>query len=552
MGQSGKGQESGKNTGGLSPMIPQSESGSQSGVAQAAVSQGSITITNKDAQKQDVATLNRDTSNTNTTVGKNPDLNNILSQQSDMMAAAQAAGEAVAKTVGDIAGKKEKEAQARLAVADTAYKQDPSDANKAALDAAQADAKGWAEGGDYRAALHMAGGALIAGLGGGNALAGAVGAGVSSKLAPQLQELGKTVAGGVNTGNADLNETIGNLAANIAAGGIGVAVGGGSGAATAANVDRFNRQLHEDKSPAKDEKKVLAQLQEGQSPQEQQRLADAACALVRCADQMSDANPAKADALASQQRGAQYTDEQRQLKATGLFAYGLGDAVGDLQSRELDWAKQQVLSAARGAVNMGNQFVNLIKANNGQTPQTEPNPLVQANYGNPPNTGAAPVTPGFVVCEPPICTVVPASPGTRLPSNAIASHGSDNDSSSGALNSTGSGTSNGTANAATAPRLADDLASKMSKPVVTDGKLAGLMDDLYRDGAKIGSGSTADAVRYENATGEAVGGVFHSQKAQDYSIALQRWLEMNPSASFSDRSAAQNVLRDLQNALRGK
>ncbi|WP_458646513.1 hemagglutinin repeat-containing protein [Ralstonia flatus] len=552
VGQSGKGQESGKNTGGLSPMIPQSESGSQSGVAQAAVSQGSITITNKDAQKQDVATLNRDTSNTNTTVGKNPDLNNILSQQSDMMAAAQAAGEAVAKTVGDIAGKKEKEAQARLAVADTAYKQDPSDANKAALDAAQADAKGWAEGGDYRAALHMAGGALIAGLGGGNALAGAVGAGVSSKLAPQLQELGKTVAGGVNTGNADLNETIGNLAANIAAGGIGVAVGGGSGAATAANVDRFNRQLHEDKSPAKDEKKVLAQLQEGQSPQEQQRLADAACALVRCADQMSDANPAKADALASQQRGAQYTDEQRQLKATGLFAYGLGDAVGDLQSRELDWAKQQVLSAARGAVNMGNQFVNLIKANNGQTPQTEPNPLVQANYGNPPNTGAAPVTPGFVVCEPPICTVVPASPGTRLPSNAIASHGSDNDSSSGALNSTGSGTSNGTANAATAPRLADDLASKMSKPVVTDGKLAGLMDDLYRDGAKIGSGSTADAVRYENATGEAVGGVFHSQKAQDYSIALQRWLEMNPSASFSDRSAAQNVLRDLQNALRGK
>lgn len=78
------------------------------------------------------------------------------------------------------------------------------------------------------------------------------------------------------------------------------------------------------------------------------------------------------------------------------------------------------------------------------------------------------------------------------------------------------------------------------------------MDDLYRDGAKIGTGSTADAVRYENQTGSAVGGVYHSQKAQDYSTALQRWLDGNPGASFSDRSAAQNVLKDLQNALKGK
>ncbi|GAB6852974.1 hypothetical protein JCM10599A_67780 [Paraburkholderia kururiensis] len=92
----------------------------------------------------------------------------------------------------------------------------------------------------------------------------------------------------------------------------------------------------------------------------------------------------------------------------------------------------------------------------------------------------------------------------------------------------------------------------MSKPIVTDTKLSGLMDDLYRDGAKIGTGSTADAVRYETETGNPVGGVFHTQKAQDYSVALQKWLDSNPNASFSDRSAAQNVLRDLQNALKGK
>ncbi|WP_243736859.1 hypothetical protein [Cupriavidus sp. L7L] len=47
----------------------------------------------------------------------------------------------------------------------------------------------------------------------------------------------------VNTGNSDLDQTIGNLAANIVAGGIGAVLGGGSGAATASNTDRFNRQL---------------------------------------------------------------------------------------------------------------------------------------------------------------------------------------------------------------------------------------------------------------------------------------------------------------------
>ncbi|MBY4692909.1 hypothetical protein K6W21_02245 [Burkholderia latens] len=61
---------------------------------------------------------------------------------------------------------------------------------------------------------------------------------------------------------------------------------------------------------------------------------------------------------------------------------------------------------------------------------------------------------------------------------------------------------------------------------------------IYRDGARIGAGSTAstaDAVCYEAATGSPVGGVFHTQKAQDYSTALQKWLDSNPSASFRDR-----------------
>ncbi|RZT36669.1 two-partner secretion domain-containing protein [Cupriavidus agavae] len=239
------GQTSGKNTGGVSPMIPQSESGSQRGIAQSGIAQGSIDITDAANQQQDVATLNRDTTDTNSGVGKGPNLEDLLNKQADMMSAAQAAGEAVAKSVGDIAGSKLKDAAAEQKKAQQAFDADPSEENRAGLAKATADVEGWKEGGDYRAALHAAGGAMIAGLGGGNALAGAVGAGASSLAAGKLASLGQSVADGVGSGNANLDEAIGNLAANVLAGGIGAAVGGGSGAATGANADRFNRQLHQ-------------------------------------------------------------------------------------------------------------------------------------------------------------------------------------------------------------------------------------------------------------------------------------------------------------------
>jgi hypothetical protein len=77
----------------------------------------------------------------------------------------------------------------------------------------------------------------------------------------------------------------------------------------------------------------------------------------------------------------------------------------------------------------------LIQANNGQTPPSDPNPLVEANNGNPPTTGASPVTPAVPVCDPPVCTMVPGSPGA--PSTAILSSGSS-DSGSGGTNCQGS------------------------------------------------------------------------------------------------------------------
>jgi Flp pilus assembly pilin Flp len=93
------------------------------------------------------------------------------------------------------------------------------------------------------------------------------------------------------------------------------------------------------------------------------------------------------------------------------------------------------------------------------------------------------------------------------------------------------------------------------KPSVTDPKLSNLVNDLYK-GAKtknpVGSGSTADAIRQETATGQPVGGKFHTQKGQEYARALENWLAKNPSASAADRSAAQSILDDLRNALGGK
>nr|WP_276538254.1 filamentous hemagglutinin N-terminal domain-containing protein [Burkholderia multivorans] len=78
--------------------------------------------------------------------------------------------------------------------------------------------------------------------------------------------------------------------------------------------------------------------------------------------------------------------------------------------------------------NWGNQFLGLMQANNGQTPPSDPNPLVQANNGNPPATGGAVVTPPVVACTPGAgCVVTPpiASPGAAgSPSNATLSSGS--------------------------------------------------------------------------------------------------------------------------------
>lgn len=231
MNYSTHGSTSGKNTGGAAPMLGQNDSGSDSATTKSGVSAGTVTITDSANQKQDVASLNRDTTNTNGTVAKLPDMQNLLANQSDMMAAASAAGEAVSRRIGDYADEMKRQAE--------------KNGDQAGVDA-------WKEGGANRALMQGAGAALVTGLAGGNAVGGAAGAAIASIASGKLNELSSAIAGSDPTGNANMNQALGNIVANALATGAGAAVGGESGAFSGYNVDRFNRQLHpEEKTLAK-------------------------------------------------------------------------------------------------------------------------------------------------------------------------------------------------------------------------------------------------------------------------------------------------------------
>lgn len=108
------------------------------------------------------------------------------------------------------------------------------------------------------------------------------------------------------------------------------------------------------------------------------------------------------------------------------------------------------------------------------------------------------------------------------------------------------------ANVARHAKYKDALRRAMGKPATRDPRLSRLMDEMWRDNAKIGNGSTAAAVRHELATGKPVGSFFHSQKARDMIRCLEKWLRNNGEATPGDRAAAENVIKDLRDALAGR
>ncbi|WP_080418024.1 hemagglutinin repeat-containing protein [Burkholderia ubonensis] len=223
-------------SGGVTPMISQSDSGNEHATTRSGVSAGAINITNAAGQTQDMANLNRDTSNLNGSVSKTPDVQHLLDQQADLMNATQAAGQVVAQGIGAYADTKQKEAQR---AADAAK----ASGDTTAQAAYQAEADSWAEGGTNRVYLHIAGGALIGGLGGGgvgSAAQGAAGAGLAALLADQTAQAAKEVAGATDSTLA------GKVSGNVLVGALGWLVGGTAGAATASNVNLYNQWNHTD------------------------------------------------------------------------------------------------------------------------------------------------------------------------------------------------------------------------------------------------------------------------------------------------------------------
>ena len=90
--------------------------------------------------------------------------------------------------------------------------------------------------------------------------------------------------------------------------------------------------------------------------------------------------------------------------------------------------------------------------------------------------------------------------------------------------------------------------------VVGDPKLQNLMDNIYKGASnpnRVGDGTLADAVRYENATGGTVGGKTHTVKAQETIRGLQNWLDRNTHALQSDKEEAITQIQRLQDALVG-
>ncbi|MEK6422629.1 MAG: hypothetical protein V4801_23820 [Burkholderia gladioli] len=78
-----------------------------------------------------------------------------------------------------------------------------------------------------------------------------------------MNELSGAIAGSDPTGNANMNQALGNIVSNVIVTGAGGAVGGESGAFSGYNVDRFNRQLHPDERQcAQDKAKDFAKFYE--------------------------------------------------------------------------------------------------------------------------------------------------------------------------------------------------------------------------------------------------------------------------------------------------
>jgi filamentous hemagglutinin len=462
----GTSQPVGKPLNNVIPDIPQFESGSQSSTSYAAISPGTVNITNNAAQLQltgkdaatTVAGLDHDTANANQTLSQNPNVAAILNTQQQRVGAMEAAGAAIAKTEGDIATQQENNAIARLTKANGALEADPSNTTlQAAVAQAQSDVTNWADGGAYRAALQAAGAALLVAGGGGGAgeiLGAAAGTAASNLASPYTKQLGQSIAQGLGVTNSNLAAAIANLTTSVASGVIGGVVGGGAGASTAATFDAFNRQLHPDDIAA-------IHAKANGDAAEEKKLTQAACYAVQCWAEFSP-------------NSVQYL--QNYLTPQDVQSLGLGPELAWVNSQKVsgglfdytplqiltDGAKSQLDQATRGAKQLGQDVLNLPHdianshvATPGDVQQGNADPQIDLTGGN----GPTPSAPAVVTSSIPIVAETPVGPvvvgttpivvssGAPILStgNGGSSDSGDSSASSSSASSSGGSEASGTA-----------------------------------------------------------------------------------------------------------
>ena len=436
-----------------------SASGSQQSVTLSGISAGELTITDPAKQaatsidtdalltglKRDITTDSAAKDSGALTQGWNGEkLDRQMQAQVEITQAfTSAAAPLAAKTVGDIADGRRDAARSDAKGYGELAEQAAIDGNKDLANVyitkqkqANATAELWEESGAYRVGLHAASQGLIGaaaggGIGAAGSMAGVAGGSLGRDFgkaqgeveADKLGLTGNERKEFVNTYQqtmAAVGGALGGLAAGTAAGQSGTALANTTiyASGTASAVDTYNRRLHDN------EKEKLEELKKGRSSDEQRRLDDAACALIKCADGLSDENPEKIDLLSQQQRGATYRKEIATLTATNMFDYGAGYAMMDAGARALDRGSLELASAGRGASNL----FNLI------TEQLSPNADVPGNSGGPggPTAGAVQAVPTYR-CNAAGCVIewnVAATPGT-YPTNAVLSAGGWGDGGEG-------------------------------------------------------------------------------------------------------------------------
>jgi filamentous hemagglutinin len=426
-------------------------SSNESGTTRSGIGAGNLLITDNAAQlaltgqgvAQTVAGINRGVvtgSDTSGRIANNFDANAANAALSVSRAFTASAAPIAANVVGSIAQQKQAAAdlQAKMynELADQAGDTDEAKAYRQKAADAEATAKSWGDNGINRLALHSAAQGLIGGLSNGGAgaltdIAGVAGGNLGQQLGA---ELGKAAAAQQHLNEDDTNKlvstyqetfaTVGGALAGMAVSGTG-ATANQNGLATAlvagntANtVDVYNRQLHDD------EIKLLEKLEKGKTKDEQQRLVDAACALVHCSSGLIN-GPEKEKLKEQEERGQQYIAEQSLLLKTGQFQYGLDGLKEDAASRVYNEAK----SALRGAYNLG-----YLLATHGPYGNVQPPPDLFGDDNGPKLGGGTAMTASslpMLFCTPNgTCTMTPPSgvsvglQGYR-PSNALLSDGGD-------------------------------------------------------------------------------------------------------------------------------